>query len=43
MSTLVEIETVVQLRLEGITAEDYLCWIRDPEPRALGGTCCRSR
>jgi hypothetical protein len=22
--------------LEGITAGDYLCWVYDPEPRALG-------
>jgi hypothetical protein len=36
MSTLVQTETVLQLRLEGITAEDYLCWIRDPEPHELG-------
>ena len=24
------------LILEGITAEDYLSWVRDPEPSALG-------
>jgi hypothetical protein len=24
------------LRLDGITAGDYLTWVRDPEPHALG-------
>jgi hypothetical protein len=24
------------LRLDGITAGDYLTWVRDPEPAALG-------
>jgi hypothetical protein len=27
---------VLRLVLDGITAGDYLCWVRDPEPHALG-------
>ena len=25
------------IHLDGITAHDYLAWVRDPEPKALGG------
>jgi hypothetical protein len=28
--------TDIELLLRGITAEDYLTWIRDPEPPSLG-------
>ena len=27
---------LLTLVLDGITAADYLCWVRDPEPAALG-------
>jgi hypothetical protein len=27
---------LLTLALEGITADDYLCWVHDPEPPALG-------
>jgi hypothetical protein len=29
-------EQTLALLLDGITAADYLAWVRDPEPRALG-------
>jgi hypothetical protein len=31
---------LLTLRLDGITADDYLCWARDPEPPALGRELC---
>ena len=30
---------LLTLVLDGITAGDYLCWVRDPEPAALGAIC----
>jgi hypothetical protein len=27
----------LRLLLDGITADDYLCWVRDPAPQALAG------
>ena len=29
-------DQLLTLVLDGITAADYLCWVRDPEPVALG-------
>jgi hypothetical protein len=31
---------VLILTLDGITAGDYLAWVRDPEPPALGQDLC---
>jgi hypothetical protein len=31
---------VLILTLDGITAGDYLAWVRDPEPPALGQELC---
>ena len=31
---------LLRLSLEGITAGDYLTWVRDPEPPALGRGLC---
>jgi hypothetical protein len=31
---------VLILTLDGITAGDYLAWVRDPEPPALGEDLC---
>jgi hypothetical protein len=31
---------VLTLTLDGITAGDYLAWVRDPEPPALGQDLC---
>ena len=30
-------EQRLSILLDGIRAEDYLAWVRDPEPAALGG------
>jgi hypothetical protein len=36
-SVLAEVQAQsLRLLLHGITADDYLSWVRDPEPRALG-------
>jgi hypothetical protein len=32
---------VLILTLDGITAGDYLAWVRDPEPPALGQELCQ--
>jgi hypothetical protein len=34
---------VLILTLDGITAGDYLAWVRDPEPPALGQELCQVR
>jgi len=34
---------VLILTLDGITAGDYLTWVRDPEPPALGHDLCEVR
>ena len=31
---------LLTLTLDGITAGDYLAWVRDPEPQALGAGLC---
>lgn len=31
---------LLTLTLDGITAGDYLTWVRDPEPQAIGSGLC---